>query len=87
PHRSAAARAGRPASARTRSSSSAGSLASDAHSAADTGAYESVNVEYLRNVLFRFFNDKERRPQLIPVLSNLLNCPVDDIKQIQVQLH
>ncbi|KAJ2643069.1 Tubby- protein 2, partial [Coemansia sp. RSA 1285] len=42
-----------------------------------------VNVEYLRNVLFRFFNDKERRAQLVPVLSMLLECKTEEIKGIQ----
>ncbi|KAJ2621376.1 hypothetical protein GGI26_004158 [Coemansia sp. RSA 1358] len=45
-----------------------------------------VNVEYLRNVLFRFFNDKERRAQLVPVLSMLLDCKTEDIKGIQFLL-
>ncbi|PIA14199.1 hypothetical protein COEREDRAFT_82878 [Coemansia reversa NRRL 1564] len=69
----------------TRSSSNAGSVSSEALSY-DDGRFEAINVEYLRNVLFRFFNDKERRPQLVPVLSNLLNCKTDDIKQIQLLL-
>ncbi|KAJ1726803.1 hypothetical protein LPJ61_004952 [Coemansia biformis] len=76
----------RPGSTHTRSSSNAGSVSSDTQSIYDSGSYEAINVEYLRNVLFRFFNDKERRPQLVPVLSTLLNCTVDDIKQIQIQL-
>ncbi|KAJ2712607.1 hypothetical protein H4R19_002665, partial [Coemansia spiralis] len=82
-----AARSARPASSHTRSSSNAGSVSSDSNSlAGDHATYESINVEYLRNVLFRFFNDKDRRPHLVPVLSNLLNCTTDDIKQIQVLL-
>ncbi|KAJ2616329.1 hypothetical protein H4S08_000823 [Coemansia sp. RSA 1365] len=90
----AAAAAGRPRSHtrsehssnhHTRSSSNAGSVSSEALSY-DEGRFEAINVEYLRNVLFRFFNDKERRSQLVPVLSNLLNCKVDDIKQIQLLL-
>ncbi|KAJ2552944.1 hypothetical protein EV175_003121 [Coemansia sp. RSA 1933] len=47
---------------------------------------EVVNVEYLRNVLFRFFNDKERRTQLVPVLSMLLDCKAEEIKGIQLLL-
>ncbi|KAJ2316820.1 hypothetical protein IWW51_005529, partial [Coemansia sp. RSA 2702] len=69
----------------TRSSSGTGSVSSDAWSH-DDARYESINVEYLRNVLFRFFNDKDRRPQLVPVLSNLLNCKPDEIRQIQLLL-
>ncbi|KAJ1957303.1 Tubby- protein 1, partial [Dipsacomyces acuminosporus] len=51
----------------TRSSSRSGSI-SEGFSGDDTrGDSSSVNVEYLRNVLFRFFNDKERRSQLVPL--------------------
>ncbi|KAJ1938885.1 hypothetical protein GGF37_004629, partial [Kickxella alabastrina] len=72
------------AGSHTRSSSSAGSLSDMLNS--DDQRSENVNVEYLRNVLFRFFNDKERRPQLVPVLSMLLNCKLDDIKHIQTMI-
>ncbi|KAJ2837962.1 hypothetical protein FBU31_001030, partial [Coemansia sp. 'formosensis'] len=65
------------------SSSSSSSVASDALSN-DSNA--NVNVEYLRNVLFRFFNDKDRRNQLVPVLSTLLRCKTDEIKNIQLLL-
>ncbi|KAJ1645768.1 hypothetical protein LPJ64_002661, partial [Coemansia asiatica] len=69
----------------TRSSSNAGS-SSDSVFGHDDFRADNVNVEYLRNVLFKFFNDKERRPQLVPVLSMLLHCKTDDIKQIQLML-
>ncbi|KAJ1824679.1 hypothetical protein LPJ56_002803, partial [Coemansia sp. RSA 2599] len=69
----------------TRTSSNAGS-SSDSVFGQDDFRADNVNVEYLRNVLFRFFNDKERRPQLVPVLSMLLHCKTDDIKQIQLML-
>ncbi|KAJ2723677.1 hypothetical protein GGI07_002472 [Coemansia sp. Benny D115] len=70
----------------TRTSSNAGS-SSDGLSLDDMGRNnEAVNVEYLRNVLFRFFNDKDRRAQLVPVLSMLLNCKIEDIKHIQLML-
>ncbi|KAJ2082377.1 hypothetical protein H4R24_001613 [Coemansia sp. RSA 988] len=69
----------------TRSSSNTGSISSEALSY-DDSRFEAINVEYLRNVLFRFFNDKERRTQLVPVLSNLLNCKIEDIKQMQLLL-
>ncbi|KAJ2628797.1 Golgin imh1 [Coemansia sp. RSA 1287] len=62
----------------------------NAGSGSDAGSYdersETINVEYLRNVLFRFFNDKDRRSQLVPVLSTLLNCKVDDVRQFQLML-
>ncbi|KAJ2503086.1 hypothetical protein GGH96_000529 [Coemansia sp. RSA 1972] len=73
----------KPNSPHTRTSSNAGSVS-------DAGSYdersETINVEYLRNVLFRFFNDKDRRSQLVPVLSTLLNCKVDDVRQFQLML-
>ncbi|KAJ2705603.1 hypothetical protein FB645_002294 [Coemansia sp. IMI 203386] len=69
----------------TRTSSNAGS-SSDSVLGQEDFRPDNVNVEYLRNVLFRFFNDKERRPQLVPVLSMLLHCKIDDIKQIQLML-
>ncbi|KAJ2238400.1 hypothetical protein IWW45_000020 [Coemansia sp. RSA 485] len=69
----------------TRTSSNAGSSSDSVFGQEDFRA-DNVNVEYLRNVLFRFFNDKERRPQLVPVLSMLLHCKIDDIKQIQLML-
>ncbi|KAJ2489741.1 hypothetical protein IWW37_003726 [Coemansia sp. RSA 2050] len=74
----------------TRSVSNAASTVSSASSSvSDALSNESnvnVNVEYLRNVLFRFFNDKDRRNQLVPVLSTLLRCKTDEIKQIQLLL-
>ncbi|KAJ2343683.1 hypothetical protein GGF43_005642, partial [Coemansia sp. RSA 2618] len=63
----------------------AGSVSSDSWSH-DESRFENINVEYLRNVLFRFFNDKDRREQLVPVLSTLLNCKVDEVKQMQLML-
>ncbi|KAJ1905687.1 hypothetical protein LPJ81_001782, partial [Coemansia sp. IMI 209127] len=74
---------------RSRSSSSAASSSFDSLGVDDPSSRnrsEVVNVEYLRNVLFRFFNDKERRAQLVPVLSMLLNCKTDEIKGIQLLL-
>ncbi|KAJ2860999.1 hypothetical protein GGI22_002565 [Coemansia erecta] len=74
---------------RSRSSSSAASSSFDSLGADDPSSRnrsELVNVEYLRNVLFRFFNDKERRTQLVPVLSMLLNCKAEEIKGIQLLL-
>ncbi|KAJ2089766.1 hypothetical protein IW138_003222 [Coemansia sp. RSA 986] len=74
---------------RSRSSSSAASSSVDSSGADDLShrnRSEVVNVEYLRNVLFRFFNDKERRAQLVPVLSMLLNCKTEEIKGIQLLL-
>ncbi|KAJ2336807.1 hypothetical protein GGI00_000622, partial [Coemansia sp. RSA 2681] len=70
-------------SASVASSSSSSAASSDAL-ASDSSA--NVNVEYLRNVLFRFFNDKDRRTQLVPVLSMLLRCKTDEIKHIQLLL-
>ncbi|KAJ2892722.1 Golgin imh1 [Coemansia aciculifera] len=73
----------------TRSVSNAASTASTSSSSGGSDAVNgdaNVNVEYLRNVLFRFFNDKDRRPQLVPVLSTLLRCKTDEIKHIQLLL-
>ncbi|KAJ2484270.1 Golgin imh1 [Coemansia sp. RSA 2320] len=79
-----------PGHKRAASSAAASSASSsDAFSLGDgsSGARsDSVNVEYLRNVLFRFFNDKERRAQLVPVLSTLLKCKSDEIRHIQLML-
>ncbi|KAJ1904581.1 hypothetical protein LPJ71_004802, partial [Coemansia sp. S17] len=56
--------------AHTRSVSNAASTASASSSsvsdALSNDSNANVNVEYLRNVLFRFFNDKDRRNQLVP---------------------
>ncbi|OMH78387.1 hypothetical protein AX774_g8205 [Zancudomyces culisetae] len=56
-------------------------------SALSTGSGSSqndvVNIDYLRNVLFKFFKDRDRRSQLIPVLSTLLNCSAEEIKKLQ----
>ncbi|KAJ2741707.1 Golgin imh1 [Coemansia sp. BCRC 34301] len=73
----------------TRSVSNAASTASSSSSSSDALAGDSsatVNIEYLRNVLFRFFDDKDRRAQLVPVLSKLLRCKTDEIKHIQLLL-
>ncbi|KAJ2435603.1 Golgin imh1 [Coemansia sp. RSA 2522] len=74
----------------TKSNSPHTRTSSNAGSGSDAGSYdersETINVEYLRNVLFRFFNDKDRRSQLVPVLSTLLNCKVDDVRQFQLML-
>ncbi|KAJ1918923.1 Golgin imh1 [Mycoemilia scoparia] len=43
----------------------------------------SANVDYLRHVLFTFVKDKHHRKQLVPVLSALLECSLDDIKILQ----
>ncbi|KAJ2120256.1 hypothetical protein IW147_005222 [Coemansia sp. RSA 720] len=75
----------KPDSPHTRTSSNAGSVSSEAWSH-DESRSENINVEYLRNVLFRFFNDKDRRSQLVPVLSTLLNCQVDEVRQFQLML-
>ncbi|KAJ2074115.1 hypothetical protein GGH13_001532, partial [Coemansia sp. S155-1] len=76
--------------AHTRSVSNAASTASASSSsvsdALSNDSNANVNVEYLRNVLFRFFNDKDRRNQLVPVLSTLLRCKTDEIKHIQLLL-
>ncbi|KAJ2886394.1 hypothetical protein H4R27_000685 [Coemansia aciculifera] len=77
--------------AHTRSVSNAASTASASSSSSASDALSNdsnanVNVEYLRNVLFRFFNDKDRRTQLVPVLSTLLRCKTDEIKHIQLLL-
>ncbi|KAJ1949112.1 Golgin imh1 [Linderina macrospora] len=66
--------------AHVRSASTAGSSSNYSE---DSQNESTVNTEYLRNVLFRFFNDKDRRSQLVPVLSMLLNCSTEDIKHIQ----
>ncbi|KAJ1951772.1 hypothetical protein EC988_003920, partial [Linderina pennispora] len=66
--------------AHIRSASTAGSSSGYSD---DSQMESTVNTEYLRNVLFRFFNDKDRRSQLVPVLSMLLNCSTEDIRHIQ----
>ncbi|PVU93184.1 hypothetical protein BB561_003421 [Smittium simulii] len=42
-----------------------------------------INVDYLRHVLFKFFIQKDRRSQLVPVLSLLLKCSPEEIKTLQ----
>ncbi|KAG0740613.1 hypothetical protein G6F57_009392 [Rhizopus arrhizus] len=39
---------------------------------------ESLNIEYLRNVIIKFLEKKTTRPQLVPILSALLQCTHED---------
>ncbi|KAJ2026889.1 hypothetical protein IWW57_002865 [Coemansia sp. S610] len=75
----------------TRSVSNAAStVSSSSSSVSDALSNESnanVNVEYLRNVLFRFFNDKDRRNQLVPVLSTLLRSACTQCRLVRSNEH
>ncbi|KAI9249286.1 hypothetical protein BY458DRAFT_525818 [Sporodiniella umbellata] len=39
---------------------------------------EQLNLEYLKNVIIKFLEKKTTRPQLIPILSALLQCTGED---------
>jgi hypothetical protein len=45
-----------------------------------------VNLEYLRNILVKFVEFKQQRPQLIVVLATLLKIPPEDVKRMVQQL-
>ncbi|KAI8980841.1 hypothetical protein BDB01DRAFT_188035 [Pilobolus umbonatus] len=44
---------------------------------------EPLNLEYLRNVVLKFIENKETRADMIPILCNLLQCSKED----QTRLH
>ncbi|KAI9339141.1 hypothetical protein BD770DRAFT_448248 [Pilaira anomala] len=39
---------------------------------------ETVNIEYLRNVMIKFLEKRQTRAQLVPILSTLLQCSHDE---------
>ncbi|KAI9252178.1 hypothetical protein EDC94DRAFT_636761 [Helicostylum pulchrum] len=39
---------------------------------------ETVNIEYLRNVMIKFLEKRSTRAQLVPILSTLLQCSNDE---------
>ncbi|KAF9577703.1 hypothetical protein BGW38_006913 [Lunasporangiospora selenospora] len=43
---------------------------------------DDINVEYLKNVLLRFMENKDRRQQLVPVISQMLRLTPDETKRL-----
>ncbi|RKP10229.1 hypothetical protein THASP1DRAFT_22035 [Thamnocephalis sphaerospora] len=64
--------------------SAAASTPADSPSLSDhTQPSDSVNMEYLRHVLFKFIEFKGQRPQLIPVLAMLLKLAPQDLDKLE----
>ncbi len=41
-----------------------------------------MNIDYAKNVLFQYFDHKERRTQLLPVLSTLLHLDLGEQRKL-----
>ncbi|KAI0238221.1 hypothetical protein L0F63_006702 [Massospora cicadina] len=50
------------------------------------GEHRSFNLEYLRNIIFKFLADKDHRPQLVTVLSHLLKFSPTETRKLMETL-
>ncbi|GAA5816201.1 hypothetical protein MFLAVUS_009727 [Mucor flavus] len=46
---------------------------------------ETVNIEYLRNVMIKFLEKRNTRAQLVPILSTLLQCSSDEKLRLRIK--
>lgn len=43
---------------------------------------DSINMQYIRNVVLRFMTDSHMRPQLVPVLGSIFNFTAEERAKI-----